>query len=570
MNRFLRVNMARLSTDIKDTGDEYNLLGGRGLIARMMNEEVDPCCDPLGEANKLIFCTGILAGTPAPTSGRLSVGTKSPLTGGIKEANAGGMFGRRMIDLGFKAIIIEGKPDCDALYILKINENTASFILADNYRGLNNYKLHEELLKEFGDEIVIASIGCAGERCYKNSSIQISDTEGRPSRAAARGGVGAVLGSKGIKAVILEKANNKTRTIYSDYDEFRKANKGYIEGIMKNETSGMAMPAFGTAVLVNPVNSLGALPVNNFSSGSFDMVEAISGEEISRLQSERGGSNGHGCQPGCPIRCSNIYKDQNGQYLTSGFEYETIALNGSNLGISDLDLIAKIDRLCDDLGIDTMETGCTLGVCMEAGIIDFGDGEGALSLIGEMFEDTKFGRVIADGAARCGSHLGVKRIPAVKNQGLAAYDPRSLKGTGVTYATTPMGADHTAGNTIGDPSVSPYEKKGQVELSTGTQVGMATFDSLGMCIFSGFCTADPVNINHLISMMKSRFGGDWDADRLFGLGIETISLEKKFNKAAGFTDKDDTLPEFMYNEPLPPNNNVFDITTEELSSAIPF
>jgi aldehyde:ferredoxin oxidoreductase len=560
------------SKEIKDQqiGNEWDMSGGRGLIAKILNDEVDPTCDPLGSENKLIFCVGVLAGTNAPTAGRLSVGAKSPLTGGVKEANAGGTFGSKMADHGVKAIIIEGTPEDDSWYILRINDSGAEFLPADKYSEMNNYELSEHLMKEFGDEISIASIGCAGERGYKNSSVQITDMDGMPSRAAARGGLGSVMGSKYIKAIIIEPAKNKSRVEYADYEAFKIANKEFIKGIKANETSGVAMPALGTAVLVNPVNTLGAMPTNNFRSGSFDKAEKISGEYLAEMQSNRGGKNGHRCQPGCPIGCSNVYLDKNSDYLTSGFEYETIALNGSNLGIADLDVIAQIDRLCDDLGIDTMETGCTLGVCMEAGKLEFGDAEGAVSLIREMSKGTEFGNILGQGTGECGKYLNVKRIPVVKNQGLAAYDPRSLKGTGVSYATSPMGADHTAGNTLGNPTVVPFEKEGQVELSTNTQVGMATFDSLGMCIFAGFCTADPANINHLVSLLKNRFGGSWTPEQLFGLGVETIALEKKFNLRAGFTEEDNRLPEFMYHEILPPRNTVFDISPEELAMAIPF
>ncbi len=207
---------------------------------------------------------------------------------------------------------------------------------------------------------------------------------------------------------------------------------------------------------------------------------------------------------------------------------------------------------------------------MEAGKLEFGDEKGALDLIQEMIDGTEFGRLLGDGTETAGKYLGVKRIPTVKGQSLAAYDPRALKGTGVTYATSPMGADHTAGNTLGDESVNPYKKEGQVELSTTMQVGMATFDNLGMCIFAGFCTADPQNIGYLLEMMSGKFGGEWNPDRLFGLGAQTIGMEKEFNRIAGFTEKDDVLPSFMYTEELGPNNVVFDILEEEMMGAVPF
>ncbi|MDO9534335.1 MAG: aldehyde ferredoxin oxidoreductase C-terminal domain-containing protein [Bacillota bacterium] len=569
MANILRVNMASKSVKVEDQKEEYQLFGGRNFIAKIMNDEVNPKCDPLGPENKLIISTGLLAGTTAPTSGRISVGGKSPLTGTVKEANAGGTAAQMLARLGLKAIIVEGMPEGNEWYILKVSADGAELLPGDKYAGMNNYELCSALQSDFGDKIGTISIGAAGERVYKNSTVQISDMSGRPSRAAARGGVGAIMGSKKLKAIVLEPAG-KAEIEYADKEKFTGAVKAYIQGIKDNPLSGQALPALGTAVLVNGVNALGALPTRNFSSGNFEEAEKISGETLVTMQAERGGKSGHICQTGCPIGCSNIYNDENGNYLTSGFEFETIALVGSNCGISSLDTIAKIDRLCDDFGLDTMETGATIAVCMEAGKLSFGDEKGTLALIQEMIDGTDFGRVLGQGTAYVGKELGVNRIPVVKGQSIAGYDPRALKGTGVTYATSPMGADHTCGNSIGNPTVDPYKKEGQVELSTNLQVGMATFDTLGLCIFSGFCTEDPANVGHLLEMVAARFGGEWSVEKLFGLGVQSLIMEKSFNEKAGFTAEDNRLPGFMYSEPLPPTNNVFDLSDDELSQAIPF
>lgn len=567
--KLVRINMSSKSITYEEVKKEYNLFGGRGLIAKILNDEVDPRCDALGEENKLIICPGLLTGTMAPCSGRISIGGKSPLTGTIKEANAGGTAAQMLSKLGIKGIILEDKPVKDDWFILRISRQGSKLIDGNKYKGMNNYRLSEELRRDFGNKVGIISIGGAGERGYRNSTIQVTDTLGRPSRSAARGGLGAVMGSKRIKAIVLD-IRGPSNIDYIDKEIFSKAAKNYVKGIRSNPVSGGAMPAMGTAVLVNVVNAMGALPTRNYSSGSFERAEDISGENLVRIQKQRGGKTGHICHPGCVIGCSNIYNDENGDYLTSGFEYETIGLNGSNCGIASLDTIGKIDRLCDDFGIDTMDTGCTIAVCMEAGKIEFGDEKGALSLIQEMIDGTEFGKILGQGTEYTGKKLGVKRIPTVKGQSLAAYDPRSLKGTGVTYATSPMGADHTAGNTLGNQAVDPYNKKGQVELSTTAQVGMCTFDNLGMCIFSGFCTEEAENVEYLLEMMAGKFGGKWTPDELFGIGVQTLALEKTFNKEAGFTSKDDKLPQFMYDEPLTPQDTVFDITEEEMSKAISF
>jgi aldehyde:ferredoxin oxidoreductase len=566
---FLRVNANTKTVIYENASKDYELFGGRALIAKLLNEEVDPKCDPLGPDNKLIICPGLLTGTSAPCSGRLSVGAKSPLTGGIKEANAGGTAAQLMAKLDLKAIIIEDQPNSNDWYLLKLSKDNAELISADEYIGMNNYALAEKLQEAYGKKIGIISIGGAGERGYKNSTLQVTDPEGRPARAAARGGLGSVMASKRIKAIVLD-VSGPSNTEYADKDRFTSAAKSYSKGIMDNPVSGQGLPALGTAVLVNVVNAMGALSTNNFSQGTFEHAEMISGEYLAEMQGPRGGKQNHKCHPGCVIGCSNIIHDEKGEYLTSGFEYETIGLCGSNCGISSLDTIAKMDRMCDDFGLDTMETGCTIGVCMESGKIAFGDEQGALNLIQEMIDGTELGKILGNGTDAAGKYLGVKRIPTVKGQAIAAYDPRALKGTGVTYATSPMGGDHTAGNSLGNPTVDPCKKEGQVDLSTNLQVGMATFDALGMCIFSGFCTADPANVGYLIEMLAAKFGHTWDADKVFGLGVQTIALEKAFNRAAGFTMDDDMLPEFFYLEPLSPKESVFDIGKEELSKAIPF
>lgn len=569
MKKFLRINMETKSLKYEEAKEEYKLFGGRDLVAKLLNDEVDPQCDPLGSGNKFIVCPGLLTDSAAPSSGRLSVGGKSPLTGTIKEANVGGIFAQMLAKHRIKAIIIEGKPANDAWFVLKLDQDKAELVPGENFVGLNNYRLTEELQKNYGDKIGILSIGGAGEKGYLNSTLQVTSSNKTPSRAAARGGLGAVMGSKGIKAIVLD-VGGPLNPDYVDKERFMNAAKNYINGIKENPLTGQGLPALGTAVLVNLTNSLGILPTRNYSSGNFEHAESISGEHLLEIQSQRKGKSGHACLSGCAVGCSNVYNNQQGEYLTSGLEYETLALLGSNCGISSLDTIAALDRMCDDFGLDTIETGATIGVCMEAGKVSFGDDQGAIRLVEEMMMGTEFGKILGQGTVNTGKKLGVKRIPAVKGQSLAGYDPRGLKGTGVTFATSPMGADHTAGNLLGFPGLDPLKKEGQVEASTMMQVLMATIDSLGMCLFASFVTDKPENVGYLLEMMAGKFGGEWDQDKLFGIGVQTIALEKKFNKAAGFTEKDDRLPEFMYQEELPPHNVIFDIPDAELAKAIPF
>ncbi len=551
---------------------EMQMYGGRSLIVKLMLDEVNPQCDPLGPENKFICCNGLLNNTAFTTSSRLSIGGKSPLTGGIKEANSGGIAAGMMGSLGIKAIVLEGKPADESWYIIKITDNDAELIEADSYMGLNNYALTEKLMEDFGDKIAVISIGIAGERQYLNSSVQITDLDKYPARAAARGGMGAVMGSKHIKAIVLKQDKVKVPASYYDKDTFLKANREYIQLLRNVPTVKDVLPYLGTASLVRICNTMGWMPVKNYSDGRWDKAGNVSGEKMAEMINERGGKTGHACQRGCVIKCSNEYVDPAGNHVTSALEYETIALCGPNCEIDDLDFIAWMDRQCDDLGLDTMELGCTLAVCMEAGIIGWGDQEAVRGLFKELQEGTELGRVLGNGTYYAGTHFGVSRIPTVKKQSMAGYDPRGLKGTGITYAISPMGADHTAGNApTRNMDPNSYENEGKVKVSNTMQVIFALFDLMGACIFASSCAGNPDSWPLLADIMKGKFGGDWDRGKLFALATECLGMEKEFNRLAGFTQKDDRLPEFMYTEGLPSvDNRVFDIPDEDVQSALPY
>ncbi len=563
MSWLIRVDTVTGSVKKEPVLEQYRLAGGRSLIARILNEEVDPACEPLGPRNKFIVCPGILGGTSASSSGRISVGGKSPLTGGIKEANAGGTVGHRLSRYGIKAIILENAPEKPECKILVIRPHSITLEAADSLAGLGNYALFERLRSIYGEQVAILSTGPAGERGYANSTVAVSDMQGKPTRHAARGGLGAVMASKGVKAIVVDELGNG-RLEMIDPETFKKASAALSKALRDNPVTGKALPSFGTAVLVNMVNAIGTFPTRNYSAGTSERAERISGEKLAELQKTRGGTVRHACQPGCVIRCSNIYNDANGNYLTSGLEYETIGMLGGNCGVLDLDAIAQLDRLCDDFGLDTIETGGTIGLAMELGLANFGDPTEQRKLVEEIMQGTYLGKILGQGAAVTGRVLGAKRVPVVKGQSLAAYDPRALKGTGVTYATSPMGADHTAGNTLGNPMVDPLKKEGQVALSRDLQALMATMDSLGLCIFVFFCFDKQENMQYLADMVNALYGTSLDVKGMLSIGAECLKQEKEFNQRAGITEAHDRLPEFMYREPLPPHNAIFDITSEEL------
>lgn len=572
MDTILRVDMGaeggpRFSQT--EPGD-YAGLGGRALTSTIISKEVNPLCHPLGEENKLIIAPGMLSGTAAAISGRLSVGCKSPLTGGIKESNAGGQVAQVLARLGYAAIIIEGRPKGDDLYKMIINGDGVTIEVDNSLKMLPNYDLVEKMKEKYGDKITCLSIGPAGEMKMCAASIASTDIELRPTRHAGRGGVGAVMGSKRLKVIILDDSGMKMRQPKNP-EKFKEANKIFTKGLQTHPVTGEGLPAFGTNVLTNIINESGGFPTNNFKEGQFKDAAKISGEAEAELETKRGGLATHGCHRGCVIKCSGIFNDKDGNFLTKQPEYETVWAHGANCGINDLDTIAMLDFLDDNYGLDTIEMGATIGVAMEAGLLEFGDKEGAINLLREVGKGTHLGRIIGNGAAFTGKAFGVERVPVVKGQALPAYDPRAINGIGVTYATSPMGADHTAGYAIATNIlkvggfVDPLKPDGQVELSRNLQIATAAIDSTGMCLFIAFAIMDqPETFQALIDMLNAFYGLQLTADDVTELGKKVLTMERNFNTAAGFTKEKDRLPRFFYREKLPPHNVTFSVKDSEL------
>ncbi len=570
-DKIFRVNMSDLSTKVEAVPEGWMGLGGRGLTSTIVAAEVTPTCHPLGKNNKLIFAPGLLSGTPAANSGRLSCGAKSPLTGTIKEANSGGTSAQMLGKLGVKALIIEGKPaDMSKWYSLHINSEGITLKEETELIGLGNFAVVEALNKRLAEKIGVISIGPAGEMQMLSANISIKDPDNH-IRSAGRGGLGAVMGSKRIKFISVEPTDRKVEIV--DLEAFRAANKTFATALIENPIS-KALGQYGTNVLVNIINEAGAMPTRNFTTGQFDDHEAISGETMYDTIVARGGKPKHNCHPGCVIKCSQVYADAKGQYKTSGFEYETIWALGANLGVNNLDYIAEADNIMDDIGIDSIETSVALGVAMEGGVLQFGDGAEACRLLREeVGKGTPLGRIIGNGAGFVGKAYGVTRVPVVKNQAIPAYDPRAIKGIGITYATSTQGADHTMGYTITTNilgvggKLDPLSKEGQVELSRNLQIATAAIDSTGMCLFIAFAALDDANcLPALIDMINARFGIHLVADDVTNLGMNILKTEHAFNLAAGFTNKDDRLPEFFSEEPIAPHNVVWDITDEAIDS----
>lgn len=571
--KILRINTQKRTSAFEELG-AYAGLGGRALTSRLVRAEVPATCHALSADNKLVAATGILTGSHAANSGRVSVGGKSPLTGGIKEANSGGKFSQMLAKLGILAIVLEDKPAEGAKpCIIKIDASGVTIADAADLAGKGTYESCAALHAAYGDKIGIMVIGPAGENLQMAASIQFTDPEGRPARAAGRGGLGAVMGSKKVKAIVLDDSDCKAEPL-ADKEAFKKASRRWAEILGSHPVTSQGLPGFGTSILVNVINEAGGLPTKNFRYGRFEHAADISGEKMVELINARGGKAKEGCHAGCMIQCSQKYVDEKGEYITSGFEYETVWAFGANTTIKDLDDIARLDRACDDLGLDTIETGCTIAVAMDAGIIPWGDGKAALALLEKVRTGEPLGRIIGNGTGFTAAAFGIERAPVVKNQSLPAYDPRAVKGIGVTYATTPMGADHTAGYAVAQNilkvggHVDPLSKAGQVELSKNLQIATAAVDALGLCLFVAFAVLDTADaVQCIADMVAAKTGQPFGVDDVVAIGVNTLKDEIAFNKAAGFTAQHDQLPGFFLKEPLAPHNTTFDLTAEEMQAA---
>jgi aldehyde:ferredoxin oxidoreductase len=544
----------------------YEKLGGRALIARLLLEEVPPACDALGFHNKLIFAPGLLGGVNVTTCGRLSVGGKSPLTRGAKEANAGGTAGDALGKMDIKAVVVAGQAEKESWHILHISGDTAELLPAGDVCGLGTYATSDRLQERFGADSTVISIGQGGEWLMGGAGICVTGEGGQRSNHAARGGLGAVMGSKGLKAIVIDKPVGRTAALVNA-EMLRTAARTFAQKLINDPKLGTkgSQHLYGTASIVAAVNEIGSLPTRNFSEGNFEGMETLRGEHLREVTLARGGEVGTRCMPGCVIACRNVYVAEDKTPIVGTLQYETIALIGSNLGLANLDEVAWLNRMCNDFGLDTIETGAALGVAIEAGLAKFGDYESIRALLAQVGEGTVLGRLIGSGAVATGRVLGIRRVPAAVGQGMPGYDPRSLKGNGVTYATSPQGADHTAGNAFGArKEVNPLGVEGQKELSLKLQIIAAMLDSTGLCLFARPpIIAEP---QLMLDMINGRYGWGWTVEDYNQFNRQVLRDELEFNRRAGLTKEDYRIPEFMREEPLPPHNAVFDVPNEHLDT----
>ena len=573
MDKLLRVDMSTGKVSFSEVPPEYQGLGGRGLTSTIISREVDPRAHPLSEDNKLVITTGLLSGTPASCSGRLSIGAKSPLTGGIKESSPGGVAALKLARLGIAAIIVEGIPPGNGLYTLEVDTKGARLSPADKLKGLGKNDTVAALTGQHGDKVGYISIGQAGEMKLPASSIATTDMDNIPCRQAGRGGMGAVMGSKHLKAIILDDSGTGPVPLGNN-QEFIRYNRMWAESVMADPATGQGMPIFGSPVAVTIMNKEGALPTRNFRFGQFEGADDISGKKMRQNIKEQGGRMTMPCSPGCVVRCHRTYHGKDGKLIGKAPEYETIWAFGPNLEINNLDAIVELGNLCNDYGVDTVDTGVAIAMAMEAGIIEFGDAQGTLELVREIGRQSYLGRILGSGAAVTARVLGVGRVPVVKGQAMVAYDPRVIKGMGVTEAMSTMGADHGAGYMVGVnlnwlPKwryVPKLQVEDQVKVSREIQTFQTAMDSTGLCQF----THTPLLNSRrafagVIGMLNTKFGWQWRRKDFMARGKQILKAEHEFNLKAGLGPATDRLPLFFYREPVPPLNTTFDIPDSEMA-----
>ena len=549
MRKYINIDLAEQEATKEEIDGEDVIVVGRHLIAKTLLERGVAQVDALSPENPLIFSAGPFAGSNFSNANRLSVGCKSPLTGGVKEANSGGTFAFAMGQLEISGITLNGaSKDWVVIYITK--DGDINYEDASPYLGKGNFKVAGMLFEKYGDKVSIGICGPVGEYGGLISGISFTDPEQRPTRIAARGGVGAVMGSKRVKAIVLDR--NKMPSFHD-----RKKVMGAVREYGRRLDDDAAIESFrkyGTAMVADFTNKIGGLPTRNFSDGTLvDTDEGpmkLGGNYIRDLNLSRGGETTHACMPGCLIQCSNVYADKDGNEMCSPMEYETLGLMGSNCGLEDPDDVALLNNVANDLGVDTIEVGAMLGVLMEAGEGEFGNRDFMSDALEEIRRGTERGKFLAQGTSRVGEHYGVKRVPTVKKQGISAYDPRVIEVTGISMMVTAQGADHTTGN------IPAFQCDGKtteelVEASLEIQTICAAADSLGLCLFGRTVTNE--SIDFVVDALNQAHGTSFDESKFMEIGREALEMEWQFNKDAGFTDDDDEMPDFFFNEALAPS-----------------
>ena len=541
----LRVNLTEriINTEPLDMEKAVKYIGGRGLGTRMLLDEGCATVEPLSPENKLIYITGPMTGTAVPTGGRYMVVTKSPLTGMIACSNSGGVWGAMLKYAGWDAIVVEGKAD--APVYLEINDHEVTLHDASDLWGKKSLET-ESILKERHTGYSVLNIGPAGENQALLAAI-MNDGD----RAAGRSGVGAVMGSKNLKAIVVKAS--KTQIDPHDADALRTAAVDCIKKLRANGVTGEGLPTFGTAVLVNIINNIGAMPTKNWQESYYPEADSFSGETMKDTSLVKN----HACHR-CPIGCGRVVKLQDGN-VVGGPEYEPLWAYGANCGNSDLDSINKANEVCNEMGLDAISTPCTIAAAMELyekGLIADEDCHGVPLKWGSKeaivtwtewmgLGSNPLAKLMADGSYRLCEHYGVPELSmSVKKQEIPAYDARAIQGIGITYATSNRGGCHVRGYMISPEVLGLPEQldretvEGKAQWAKIFQDLTSVIDSMGMCLFSSFALGAP----EYAALLNAGTGTNYDVNGLLEVGDRIYNLERMFNKAAGMKPEDDRLP----------------------------
>ncbi len=561
--RILRINLSTGEIGIETIPEKLarDYLGGRGWAIRYLYDEVDPQVDPLSPENKLIFTTGPLTATPAPTGNRYMVVTKSPLTGALAHSNSGGDFPTWMKRTGFDMFIFEGRAP-EPVY-LWVNEDQIELRSAAHVWGKDVPTTTDTLLAETDPKAKVACIGPAGENLVLMAAI-MNDKH----RAAARSGVGAVMGSKNLKAVVVQGRKNPAMF---DTDGMRQTSLKLSKQVGADMKAGSSLREYGTAYVPQVTNTLGILPTYNWQQGTFDRADQIDGIRLKETYLIRPKP----CYR-CPIACGRLTAIPDGKYKGKGEgpEYESIASLGSACGVDDLAALTKANYWCNELGLDTISAGMTVAAAMEMyergylteeeiGMpLRFGDADALIEMIQKMAYREGFGDVLAEGSYRMAERYGHPEIAVTaRKQEFPGYDPRGSQGMGLLYATSNKGASHMEGDVayeevFGVPvQVDPLEVKGKGPLVKRFQDAFAVIDSTGLCVFLAvryvFNKDKMIFPTVLAELMQLTTGVDYTPEEILKAGERIYNLERLFLIGAGMGGEHDTLPPRMLNEPLP-------------------
>jgi len=567
--KILRVNLTEGTCNSEPLNMEWAqaYLGQRGLASKYLIEEIDAKVDPLSPENKLIFATGPLTGTAASTSGRYSVITKGALTGAIACSNSGGYFGAELKFAGWDMIIFEGKA-ANPVY-LYINDDHAELISADGVWGKSVWETDAMLHAKHQDpNLKVAAIGPPGEQGVMFACI-VNDLH----RAAGRSGVGTVMGSKNLKAVAVRGTQGVS---VKDPVRFMRTTAEKKQILAENAVTGQGLPTYGTQVLMNVINEVGALPTKNAQEVQFDGATNISGEAMHEPRGSENKPNLVSNQAcfGCTIACGRVSRIDKDHYTvknkpeywgaSGGLEYENAWSLGADTGVDDLDALTYANFICNEQGIDPITFGTTVAAAMElyemgaitdedtGGIaLNFGSAEALTQMIDLTVRSEGFGKDIGLGSKRLCDKYGQPDVSmSVKGQEFPAYDPRGIQGMGLTYATSNRGACHlrsytVASEVLGIPvKTDPLETEGKAGLVKAFQDATAAVDSLGLCIFTTFAWT----LEDFYPQMDAACEGEWTMERLAEAGERIWNMERQFNLAAGFTGKDDNLPKRILTE----------------------